>query len=138
MLFEGLGGRLAVGLWALAPSTEVRILAPQFAFPCKKGCPKFVPKKNTITKKIIRFRYRVTSIFRTAFLRMVRPSFSPFRHSPSIAILIRVHASWATESIEHEYFLFGLNSWSGNRAELFLKSRFSKILLPYNFSNGNR
>ena len=25
----GLGGRLAVGLWTLAPSTEVRILAPQ-------------------------------------------------------------------------------------------------------------
>ena len=24
-----LGGRLAVGLWTLAPSTEVRILAPQ-------------------------------------------------------------------------------------------------------------
>ncbi len=28
-LLEGLGGRLAVGLWTLAPSTEVRILAPQ-------------------------------------------------------------------------------------------------------------
>ncbi len=24
-----MGGRLAVGLWTLAPSTEVRILAPQ-------------------------------------------------------------------------------------------------------------
>ena len=43
-IVTGLGGRLAVGLWTLAPSTEVRILAPQPRL--KESCPRCVGGLN--------------------------------------------------------------------------------------------